>query len=217
MSPTIIAIAACLTAIAVLPAYANNGGGKGGGASERLVEQQNQELQEEQQQQEEEQIPEAAAPTESILDSLEEPAPAPNDPASQAARDFYTQVVAHLDSTLAHQRQKLKELGEMIADIDHKLAADFTGARTDDKTADDAINSAKQALDSMPKSPKVYAANVTGNASIDLAATTFADTDLLAAGKAIVDFKATAESIKALEAARADLAAAGRAYGAEIK
>jgi hypothetical protein len=197
--------------VAALPVHANNGGGKGGGGvSERLLEQQ-------QQQQEEEQIPEAAAPapTESILDSLEEPTPAPDDSASLAARDFYSKVVTHLDTAIAQQKEKLKALDARIAGIDHKLAADFTDTRAGDKTTDDAIESAKQTLDSMPK-PKVYNAAVTGNLQMDLASTSFADKDLVAATEAIVDFKATAASIKVLEAARADMAAAAKAYGATI-
>lgn len=190
--------ATLLVAIVVaLPVQANDGGKGGGDAAQRLLQQQQQQ-EEEQQQQEEEQIPEAAAPAS---------AP-PTDAASVAARDFYSKVVTHLDGTIEQQRQKLKALDTQIAGNGHKLAADFANARAGDKTTDDAIDSAKQTLDSMPKSPKVY--------GVDLAKTTWADVDLVAATNAIVEFKATAESIKALEAARADMAAAGKAYGATI-
>ena len=191
-----------LAAIVVaLPVHANNGGGKGGGVSERLLEQQ------QQQQQEEEQIPEVVVPTESILDSLEEPAPAPDDSASLAARDFYSKVVAHLDSVIAQQKEKLGALDKELKGIDHKLAADFTDARAGDKTTDDAIESAQQALDGIPRTP-------TADAAANLP--DLADNDLIGAAVTISVFRATAESIKALEAARADMAAAGKAYGATI-
>jgi hypothetical protein len=202
--------------VAALPAYANDGGKGGGDAAGRLLQQQQQQQEE---QQEEEQVPEAATPPpESILDSLEEPAPAPkasNDPGTLAARDFYKKVVDHIDTVLEQQRQKLAGLDRQIAGIDHKLATDFTKARDGDKTTDDAIDSAKQTLDSVPKAK--LSSEFLGNMQVDLANTQLADKDLVAASKAIVDFKATAASIKALEAARADMAAAGKAYGAEIK
>ena len=199
MKDRILTVLAVLSLAAGGPALAEGDGG-GGGFADRQ--------QEVQQQQEEEQ--EAAPPPESILDSIDEPAPAaaPSDAASLAAQDFYSKVVAHLDSVLTQQREKLKALDTRIAGIDHKMASDFAHARADDKTTEDAIDSARTTIGNKPKSPAVL--------GIDVSKTSIADQDMVAAGQAIVDFRTTAETIKALEAARADMAAAGRASGAAI-
>jgi hypothetical protein len=148
------------------------------------------------QQQQEEQVPEAATSVS-----------APTDAASVAARDFYTSTVAGLDSAIQEMQRRLTAREKTISEIDHRAAQDFAAERSGDKTTDDMTDSAEKVLRAINNKQAVRLAAAGG--PVDSAA--------LNVNRQLFEFKAEVAALKALQAARADMVGAARAYGATIK
>lgn len=114
--------------------------------------------------------------------------------------------MAGLDRAIEAKRRAIADLEQELAGIGHRIARAFQHERTDDKTAKDLIKSAEKALG--PRGTKLGQA---------VAASGYLDPGASEATVWISMLQAEAEALAALEAARADMAGAAKAYGASAE